>query len=298
MLPDRSKRYASVDGDLPRLRLAENWQLAVIALIMGSLFMVIFPRKALVEKLYNQERLDELTLSYIENLHRTDPANADLSILLVRAQQDKLDVAAIEKLIMPVIAAGDARQRAEARILLLDAYERALKVVAIGEPRTRLSSSMVSLLEAARRDEISPQLAGAFAASAFRIEQPEMGLEFLKRIGSGQSPEVLVRYAREALGAGRHGLAAEYFLLARQQVKDRDAARALFKEGIGALMAASRFQQAMQAADRNLGDLAEDQPTLRFMMRSALAAGDPKRAAYYARRLVLNEGPVVVGAHR
>ena len=73
MLPDRSKRYAGIDGDLPRLRLAEYWQLAIIAIIMGGLFMVIFPRKALVEKLHKQERLDDLTLSYIENLHRVEP---------------------------------------------------------------------------------------------------------------------------------------------------------------------------------------------------------------------------------
>lgn len=296
MLPDRSRRFASVDGDLPRLKLAENWQLVAIALIMGGLLFVIFPHKALVEKLYNQESLDELTLSYIENLQRTEPANADLSILLGRARHDKLDVAATENLILPVIAVGDARQRAEARMLLLDAYEQALEKHPGVENELRLRSRIVDLLEAERRDEVPQRLAGAFAASAFRIEQPAIGLDFLKRVAAERSVEVLVRYAREALGTGRHALAAEYFLLARGQVKDRAASRKLFKNGIDAFMAASRFRQAMQEASRDLGDLADDPPTLRYLARTAQAAGDPQQAAIFAQRLVFMDAARQPGA--
>jgi len=296
MLPNRSRRFASVDGDLPRLKLAENWQLVVIALIMGGLLTVIFPHKALVEKLYNQESRDELTLSYIENLHRTEPANVDLSILLGRAQHDKLDVAATENLILPVIAAGDARQRAEARMLLLDAYQQALEKHPAAENDFR--SRIVDLLEAERRDEVPQRLAGAFAASAFRVEQPAIGLDFLNRIAAERSVEVLVRYAREALGTGRHALAAEYFLLARAQVKDRAAARELFKAGIDAFMAASRFRQAMQEAAGDLGDIADDPATLRYLARTALAAGDPQQAAIFAQRLVFVDDARQPGAGR
>jgi hypothetical protein len=42
----------------------------------------------------------------------------------------------------------------------------------------------------------------------------------------------------------------------------------------------------METAKLKLGDLANDQQTLRFLARTALAAGDPMAAAGYARKLV------------
>lgn len=313
MLPDRSKRFANTeDGDLPRLKLAENWQLAVIAFIMCGLFVVIFPRKALVEKLYTQQKLDELTLSYIENLHRTEPDNADLAILLGRARHARLDVAAMEGLLLPVLASGDTAQRREAQRLLLDSYERGM-TQAPPDRALALQGKLVAQLEALRKEEVSADWAHDLANSAFRAEQPALGLDFLKRAmaapmqaqpagdGTAQPDRpvdavaVLVANAREALGRGRHALAAEYFLLARQQAGDRAQARTLFKEGIGALMAANLYAQALQAAELGIGDLADDADTLRYLMRTALAAGDPQRAALYARRLVFGEGTVGAG---
>ena len=72
--------------------LASNWQLALVALLVLALLFLIFPRQTLVQKLYEQESLDELTQSYIQNLYRADRKNADIGILLTRAQQDSLDI--------------------------------------------------------------------------------------------------------------------------------------------------------------------------------------------------------------
>ena len=69
MLPHRSKRYAGIDGEIPRLKLATGWQLLLIGFMVVTLLAVVFPRKELVAKLYEQETLDELTLSYIQNLY-------------------------------------------------------------------------------------------------------------------------------------------------------------------------------------------------------------------------------------
>jgi hypothetical protein len=67
---------------------------------------------------------------------------------------------------------------------------------------------------------------------------------------------------------------------------DLEEARQLFQKGVGTLMAASRFQQALVAANQHLGNLENDPVTLRYLARTALAAGDPTQAADYARRLV------------
>jgi|APLak6261670569_1056079.scaffolds.fasta_scaffold03159_2 polysaccharide biosynthesis protein PelB len=296
MLPDRSKRYAGLDKEPPRLKLVNNWQLVLVALLTVGLLRAIFPQKALVEKLYDQEQLDELTLSYIENLHRTEPNNADLTILLGRTRREQLDVAGLERLLDPILQSGDARQRSEARMLLLDSYERAMTKTASGSEQQLWQNRLADLLRLASEDEMPPQLAGAFAATAFRLGLTQTGLLFLRRISQEQPITALVVYARTALAQGRYTLAAEYFLLARQQAGDRDLARVYFHQGIAALMAASRFQQAMDAVDRNLGDLADDPETLRFLARTALAAGEPRRAARYAQELVFTDRPATAGA--
>ena len=61
-------------------------------------------------------------------------------------------------------------------------------------------------------------------------------------------------------------------------------------------MAASRFAWAMRVAERDIGDLADDPETLRYMARAALAAGEPVRAARYAQGLVFQPSPARAGA--
>jgi polysaccharide biosynthesis protein PelB len=285
MLPDRSKRYAGADQRPERLVLATHWQLVLIALIMMGLLRVIFPHKALVEKLYHQDTLDELTLSYIENLYRAEPSNFDLTILLARARPDQSQ-AEQEHLLQTVISSGNVRQRSEARLLLLESLEKTLDTDLPDTEKTHWTRRLIALLQAARQDEVSPELAGVFAAAAFRQERTDLGVYFLGRISPDHPLQALVNYAKEALWQGRYVMAAEYYLLARKHTPNRDDARRYYQQGIEALMASSRFKLAMQEAQRELGDLADDPATLRFLAKSALAAGEPQQAALYAQRLV------------
>ena len=296
MLPDRSKRHAGVDDETPRLQLASNWQLLLVAILMIGLLRVIFPHTALVEKLYDQEQVDELTLSYIENLHRTEPTNADLTILLGRVQRQQHDVTHLEQLLLPVVRTGNVRQRAEARMLLLGAYENQLSNPLAPEALQSWRARLEAFLQESNRDDIPPALAGSFAATAFRQDWMTMGTQFLNRVAPGRTAQALEGYAQEALAQGRHTLASEYYLLARRQATTRDAARLYFRNGIAALMAASRFELAMRVAERDIGDLADDPETLRYMARTALAAGEPVRAARYAQGLVFQFTPARAGA--
>lgn len=285
MLPDRSKRYAGINQRPERLVLATHWQLVLITIIMLGLLRVIFPHKALVEKLYHQDTLDELTLSYIENLYRAEPSNFDLTILLARARPNQSQTEQ-EQLLQTVLSSGNVPQRGEARLLLLESFEKTLTTDLSDAERTHWLHRLTILLQTARQDEVSPALAGAFAAAAFRLDRSDLGVYFLGRISPDHPAQALVNYAKEALGLGRYIMAAEYFLLARKHTLDRDSARSYFQKGIEALMASSQFKLAMQEAQRELGDLANDPSTLRFLARAALAAGEPALAARYAQRLV------------
>lgn len=292
MLPDRSKRFAGVDDEIPRLVLSSIWQLVVIALLISALLAMIFPRKALIASLYEQDVLDELTESYIQNLYRAEPSNADVGILLAKSQQFKLALGDLESMLLPFVVTGDARQRTQARLLLADAYGRAFDSSTDARSRAAVTASAKALIEQAADDQVPRHLAEVFLmlVNKFRIESER--LAYLSRIAPELAPKTPEEKAHEALGLGEYAVAAHYFLMAREKASDVDDARRLFRAGIGALMASSDFKQAMLAADQYLGDLEDDTETLRYLIRAALAAGDAAQAARYARRLVFERIPV------
>jgi hypothetical protein len=298
MLPDRSKRHAGIDGEVDRLQLASHWQLLLVALLMLGLFRVIFPDKALVAKLYDHQQLDPLTMSYIENLRRTDPGNADLTILLGRVQRDQLDIVNLDYLLQPVIQTGTPRQRFESQALLLAAYDRSLRTDLTDTERQSQQRAVTALLEEANRDGIPPALAADGAVMAFQLEHIALGTAFLNRIAPTQTAIALANYGAEALAKGRHALASAYYLLARQYANTPNAEREYFHQGIATLMAASRFEQAMEAAERNIGDLEDDPETLRYLSHAALAAGYPAHAARYAQALVFRPVPATTEGER
>ena len=286
MLPDRSKRYAGVDGEIPRLALAANWQLLLVAMLVLALLTAIFPRSALVEQLYQQQTLDDLTLSYVQNLYRTNPKNADAALLLARTQLDVMDIPTLESLVLDLSVSGDLRQRNEARAMLLRAYQNRMREKTDAKEAQRLTTSLIGLLQAARKDELPDRLVRAFGDQAFALNLPQVGSEFYRKLHMEQSASALTVYGDKALADGHHAAAATYYFMARDHAASMDESRRLFQSGIRALMAASLFKQAMEEARLRMGDLADDPQTLRFLSRTALAAGDPVAAADYARRLV------------
>ena len=286
MLPDRSKRYAGVDGEIPRLELAANWQLLLVALLVLALLTAIFPRNALVEKLYQQQTLDDLTLSYVQNLYRTNPKNADAALLLARTQLNGMDIPKLESLVLGLSVSGDLRQRNEARDILFRAYENRLSKKMSAQEAQRITKSLIALLQGARQDELPERLVRAFGDRAFALNLPQIGADFYRKLHIEQSANALAGYGDKALADGLHAAAAAYYFMAREHATSLDESRRLFQSGIRALMAASLFGQAMEEARLRLGDLEDDPQTLRFLSRTALAAGDPVAAAGYARKLV------------
>jgi len=294
MLPDRSKRYAGVDGEIPRLALTTHWQLALIALLVLVLLTLIFPRRALVEKLYQQKTLDELTLSYIQNLYRAEPGNADVALLLARSRYDQLSVASLEALVLRLATQGEPRQRIEARTMLLETYNRALAARPDEKEQIKLTASLIELMQGAQRDDLPEYLARAFASKSFQLNLQQMGLIFFRKIHLNQPALELEHYGDQALSEGQYAAAASYFFLAQDNATGIDEIRRLFQKGVGTYMAASRFKDAMHSASQHVGELQYDLPTLRYLSHTARSAGDTKLAADYARRLVFQSPPLAM----
>ena len=289
MLPARSKRYALEDGEIARLELTTPFHLLGTAVMVLGVLAIIFPRGSLVDLLYQQRETDALTLSYIHNLYRADPNNPDVGLFLARIMQSKWSLQEMEAALIPSTIHGTPRQRVEASMLLFDLYTNASDEARISKAeQIRRERALVELIERGKEDEFPPKTDLLYAAKAFELHQPKLGLIFLQKSRATQSAGLLEEWGDAALGEGRHKAAATFFLFARVQATSLDEARYFFQKGIGAYMQASQFDLAMDSAKEYIGDLENDLPTLRYMSQTALAAGKPMMAAEYARALVFN----------
>lgn len=290
MLPARWKRFARAeDDDLPRLMLVEHWQLPLIAVLMLGVFALIFPREALVERLYGQSQLDALTMAYVESLQRTEPDNPNLAILLARTQQHELPIERLEQLLLPLLEQGGSDQQQEAYRLLIAGYQRALQQAATAAQRGAMVAHVRKRLLAMRNQVLSQEQAVELAFLAFKAEDLPLGLEYLQLSGNQGQAAIARRMAaqgREALGLGQYQLASGFYRLARAQASNRQEARQWFHDSVAALMASQSYSQAMQVAAEDMQDLNDDAQTLRYLTRAALAAGEPQQAAHYARLLL------------
>lgn len=286
MLPDRSKRFAGPDEEIPRLTLVSNGQLVLVALMVVILMVVIFPRKALVEKLYDQKVLDELTLSYVQNLYRADTRNSDLALLLARSQPDRLGLTALEELLTPLAIDGDERQKLQARTMLIEQYEKLLDKKIEATQRAQIRVNAKNLLTVVSQEAMPKALAGRLANLAFDWDLPQLGLAFLDKGEGGRSIKGLERYAEVALADGNYAMSGEYYLLARDEAKELNNARRLFKLGISVLIQGGLYKLAMSSVENHLGSLDNDPETLRFVVRTAMQANDLKKVAEFGRRLV------------
>lgn len=287
MLPARSKRYALEDGEVARLELTTPFHLLGAAILVLGLLAIIFPRGSLVDILYQQRETDALTLSYIHNLYRADPNNPDIGLFLARTMRTQWNLQQMEAALTPSTIYGTPRQRVEASTLLFDLYTNAPDEKQISKAeQMRRERALVELIERVKEDEFPPKTDLLYAAKAFELHQPKLGLIFLQKSRATQSAGLLEEWGNAALGEGRHKAAATFFLFARVQATSTEEARYFFQKGIGAYMQASHFDVAMNSAKEYIGDLENDLPTLRYMSQTALAAGKPLMAAEYARALV------------
>lgn len=297
MLPDRSKRYASVDGDIPREHLTSGWQLLLIVLVVLTLFYLVYPRRALVQRLYDQEPLDELSLSYVQNLLRADMRNADAKLLMTRHHAQDLEPRGLEILVRDYTRSDDPRQRQLARELQIKAFEGQLRDDLPPAERLALRARLLEALRELPDTLLPPALAQRYASLAFRFDLPEQGERMLRSLRNTLTPAALETLGRQAQARQEYRLASRLFLLAQSASTDLAQSRRRFQLGLDALLAGGFHALALQTAQEHVGALINDLATLRYLVRLALACGQPERAAYYARLLVYR-APLQNGAAR
>lgn len=285
-----SESIARSKEPLQRPRLFSRWVLPGVALMVLVPLALIYPKQTLIQEAARQRLGNPLTANYLTNLLKTDPDNLELRLLLAEQKLQLGESGEISRLLAPVVARGTAGQRHTARLLEFKALATQIAGLSAVSPQRadmmrRQRDVLADLAGAVWPGDILVELANAAIAAG----APDTAHQLYRQLAGQDGPQSaqwFAQAARGALGHGYYELAAELYFIARHKAASPEEQRDHLIAGLKALLAESRFTQAMQAADRELGALADDPETLYTLAGMARSANDLPRAGDYARRLL------------
>ena len=261
-----------------------------IALLTILTLYLLFPRQALIEQVRLEKGNDALTENYLTNLLRAEPFNHELRILLAEKRFALGQIGAAREVLEIAIAAPEPELRR--RALLLD--YRILSTIAArsvddSAVRPEEIAAMRARLSALALEQWGAEETMYLARQARRWQLPALAGRLAARILSSDVPanaDQLIEIATEAVGYGDYVLASNLYFVARKRTPDHDRQRDLYLRGVATLQSGNLLREALAAADAQIGDLADDEQTLKRLARLALAANDPARAQAYMKRLL------------
>ena len=272
--------------------LAPGWLIALMASLVSGALWLLYPRQDLERRLMAAPDT-ALSIAYLENLLRSDPQNPQLRLLLAQSQTRHGDVQNARATLQPALDSNNPELHRDALWTLWEInYSEYQKTPPENTPlRELLRDGLKHQLQAlAQEDWPRPQQMRLGALTA-QFNEPAVGIELNRQIATEQqSPldaaQFYERAAIEALGVSDYASCAQLYLLARQLTSDKAQARSYFHAAVRALQSGNQPVAALELAEREAGDLANDKETLILLTELARAAGRPDIADRHARRLL------------
>lgn len=251
-------------------------------MLIGAGLMALYPQHQLLERILQARREDPLTIEYLINLHRESPGDAQIALLLAEARLALGQTDEALRLTAALLNSTDLSLRRRAMLAHIAALPDSKAKAAFIGPRLQERWSQEDLLKFAgyARGAGDAQLRGAV---------------FRRLAASQRDPEWFARSARDLLGDGDYRLAAQFWFTARSLAASREKAKDYYLEGVRTLQSGNLLDEAIAAAEAQLGDLAGDEETILAIVQLALASGRPDIAQRWMKRL-LWPGRAVSGA--
>ncbi len=271
--------------------LATNWLIGLLAGMAALALVLLYPRLDLERRL-SRTPDTALSVAYLNNLLRSDPNNPQLRLLLAQHQISLGESSKARETLQPALGSASPEVRKGAEWVLWELSELEFSRIPLKDPARpaqlhALKQQLLQVAEQAWEAERVSQL----AASAFKYDSVALGRQLYKKLSEiigdpQQSIQIYDRAAVKALAAGDYRNSSELYMLARKSTKDPLLARRYFFSAIKTLQSGNQPASALEMAERELGELANDQETLVMITNLARAAGRPDRADHYVRQLL------------
>ncbi|WP_311221760.1 MULTISPECIES: tetratricopeptide repeat protein [unclassified Acidovorax] len=286
----RTSRSSAQPAERPVL--APVWLIALLALLVGGALVLLYPRQDLERRLSDTTDT-ALSVSYLNNLLRSDPDNPRLRLLLAQRQIAQGDVLDARATLQPALESSNEELRRDALWALWElSYAEWVRTpetdpVRREAMRGQLRAQLQSLAAQTWSTDRQIQL----ARLAAQFNEPAVGIELNRRLAQAEpdprkAAQLYERAAKEALAQSDYIGCAELYMLARNITPDAQQAKAYFQTGVRALQSGNQPLAALQLAQRELGSLADDRETLLMLTNLARAAGRPDVADRFVRKLL------------
>jgi len=286
----RTSRSSARSAERPVL--APGWLIALLALLVGGALVLLYPRQDLERRLSDTTDT-ALSVSYLNNLLRSDPENPRLRLLLAQRQAAQGDALDARATLQPALESGNEELRREALWVLWELSYAEWMRTPESDPvrREAMRGQLRRQLESLAREQWPTDRQIQLARLAAQFNEPAVGIELNRRLAEAEPDPrkaalLYERAAKEALAQSDYVGCAELYMLARRITPDPQQAKAYFLTGVRALQSGNQPLAALQLAERELGNLADDRETLFMLTNLARAAGRPDVADRFVRKLL------------
>ncbi|QCP54978.1 tetratricopeptide repeat protein [Trinickia violacea] len=243
----------------------------------------------------------ELTVAYLQAWLRTQPNNTEYLTALATQylRLGRYDDA--ERIAARMLALDDETLRAKATLIRLKVAEQ--RAFASPERTPAREAGLIHVrkaLAAAMTQQWDADTLRVLSAEALAVGAPDVAVTCYERLAQQDAPSRSHwqdTAGRISLADGQYRVAAERFFEAQRSAPTRDDTRREFLAGVQALEAGNLPDDALAAAQANVGNLSSDRTTLIVLLNLARAAGLPDLVDRYARALMpyAMHAPVVNG---
>ena len=288
----QTSRFNAQPAERPVL--APAWLIVLLAGLIGGALWLLYPRQDLERRLATATADTDIALSvvYLENLLRSDPANMQLHLLLARQHLLLGELPEAREELQRVRGSSDPQIQRELAWLdwELD-YAGYIALAADSEERARLRPVMKQKLQALRRYDWPADRLARLGQWGAQFHDPAFAQQSARELAARQAdPEEAARLyeqaAREALGVSDYETCAQLYILARRTTTDPQHAKAYFLAALDALQSGNRLADAVALGEREIGVLIDDPQVLLRMTELARAAARPDVADRYVRKLL------------
>lgn len=279
-----------------RLRLFGWPKIIGFSILILAVMVLLYPRDDLIQQIERSSGKDPLSRKYLDSLLRSDPLNPALlarkAEMLIASGKE----AEAEQLLLELSRQTDPALKlrvAEAMITLRE--QQTFAHPPGSSKRNQRLAALHQALSMLADQPLEPQAREDLAKKAIAYGANDLAIRLYRSLAATADPPAALAWiekaARLTLSMGRYRETAALYFSARSlsagQAGSGQAQQVeYFLAGVGALQAGNLPDEALEAAERELGDLSSEPDVLLFMVRLARAANRLDRAEVYVRKLL------------
>ena len=273
--------------------LAPYWLTILLTGMVCVALWLLYPRQNLERRLASAQDDSALSTAYLINLLRSDPNNPQLRLLLAKHQAQQGELEQVRNTLQPAINSTDMQLHREAELTLWKATYKQYQQTPAKDKTTRdtLHQDLLQQLAVIQQEEWPLEQLQKFTQQAFSIGARNEGIALLRTMAlretqPGKAAQLYESAAREALAESNYALCAQLYLLARQSAPNAISAKNYYLSAVTTMQSSGKALEALEMAEREMGDLHSDPEVILLMVQLARGAGRPDLAERYVKQLL------------